>query len=181
MRAVWCRVQWENLQKEVWWRLTVGGVRAAGGHDICPRVPCVCGFSPPPALPAAERAAALQRHVFWAEDGDVDACPVTSAVVGQLRSAWGPGVALRCEHLWLLRCPAPQRLSDGQWRVVGLAALSERERERERDYASWEACVKEGPVSPEVALRSRVPTIRRGCAPQAPPLSRGACACGAPW
>jgi hypothetical protein len=123
LRAAW-RLDWENVQKELLWRLTVGGVPAAGGHGICPGVPCVCGWAPPADLPAAQRAAALQHHAFWAAPGAPGACPISAAVVGQLRLALPAEASLTCADLWLLRPPEGGRVHAGVWRVVGLAALS---------------------------------------------------------
>jgi hypothetical protein len=115
-------VGWENSQKEALWRLLAGGVPAAGGHGICPRVPCLCGWAPP-AGPLAERALALQRHAFWAAPGP-GACPVAAAVVGQLRAALPAGSPLACQHVWLLREPVAGRVPAGLWPVVSMAALS---------------------------------------------------------
>ena len=125
LKAAW-RIPWENTQKITLWRLAVGGVPAAGGHGICPRRPCLCGWQPAPGLPQAAQAAQLQRHVFWAEDGDAAACPVAAAVLRQLRQALPPpaGAALSCADLWLLRPPVGGRVHAGVWGVVGMAALS---------------------------------------------------------
>lgn len=115
------RLRWDNACKDTWWRLTVQGVRGAGGHDLC-LGPCVCGWQPPPvgaaagAVPAPERARAVRAHAFWC-------CPVARAVVQAVQGGLPGGVALRGEHLWLARTPSPG-VVPGVWLVVCLAALT---------------------------------------------------------
>jgi len=126
LRLAW-RITWENVQKETWWRLTAGGVPAAGGHGIYPASkPCVCGWHAEPALPKQARPAALQRHAFWAEPGDAGACPIAAAVLCELRRALPAPAAmgLSCADLWLLRPPAGGNVCSGVWAVVCMAALS---------------------------------------------------------
>jgi hypothetical protein len=126
LKATW-GLEWENQPKEVLWRLAVGGVPAAGGHGICPKRPCLCGFQPPaPGAPPAERAAALQLHAFWADAGAAGSCPIAGAVLDQLRRALPPaaGATFARHHLWLLQPPEGSGVCQELWRVVGLAALS---------------------------------------------------------
>jgi hypothetical protein len=124
LKGAW-RLKWENVQKETWWRLTVGGVAAAGGHGLCPGAPCTCGFQPPVPLTEPGRAACLQCHAFWAEPGPGPGiCPIAAAVLGQLRLALPAGAPLTRADLWLLRAPVGGGVHPGVWRVVALAALS---------------------------------------------------------
>jgi hypothetical protein len=120
--AVW-RLRWENCHKEVLWRLALNGVPGAGGHDVCPRGPCPCGWHPqaPPEVNAEqwrtnEGAPALRQHYFWD-------CPVAQAVLHELSAALPPGVGLHCAHLWLCLSPTP-RVVQAVWEAVCLAALS---------------------------------------------------------
>jgi hypothetical protein len=126
LRQAWA-IRWDNIQKEAWWRLTAGGVPAAGGHGIYPASrPCVCGWVAPASLPKDQRPAALQRHAFWADLGDARACPVAAAVLAELRRALpaAAAAALTCADLWLLQPPAGGRVHGGVWAVVGLAAVA---------------------------------------------------------
>jgi hypothetical protein len=109
--------RWGNDQKEVLWRLAVGGVRAAGGHGLVPAVPCTCGWTPDRVLTPDLCAATLQKHAFWS-------CPVAQAVVEQLKAALPPptAAALRCRHVWLMS--APDAVPADLWRGVAMAAVS---------------------------------------------------------
>jgi hypothetical protein len=56
------RVPWENGYKEVFWRLVVNGVRAAGACQRYFSAPCPCGVVGSGALGDGER---LRQHAFW--------------------------------------------------------------------------------------------------------------------
>lgn len=119
--ALWC-LPCSNGDKEALWRLAVNGVPGAGGHDICDRRPCACGW----ALPAqhtttAERrrlvGAPMQRaHSFWD-------CAVARAVLQEVQLCLPAGVRLHQAHLWLCISPAPP-VKLPVWRVVCVAALA---------------------------------------------------------
>ena len=114
MRSLW-QLPWENARKETFWRLTVNGVSAAGGHDIAPSGPCACGWSAPPAGDEqASRSMQLQHHVFWS-------CPVASAIRATLVSALPPSATLPCSSVWLMQ--APSGVQAEVWAVVCAAAI----------------------------------------------------------
>jgi hypothetical protein len=56
------RVPWDNGYKEVFWRLVVNGVRAAGACQRYCSAPCPCGVVGPGAHGDCER---LRQHAFW--------------------------------------------------------------------------------------------------------------------
>ena len=116
MQSLW-KLPWENERKETFWRLSVNGVRAAGGHGIVPSGPCACGWvGPPPEDEQPSRAMQLQAHVFWS-------CPVATAVRATLRSTLSqqPAAPLPCSAVWLLQ--APPHTHDGVWAVVCATAV----------------------------------------------------------
>ena len=118
MRHVW-RIPWENMRKETLWRLTVNGIPGAGGHDLCPRIACACGWEGPDASMAADeqRASAIRQHCFWT-------CPVARGVIAQLTTALPPSTPVSCGNVWLLQPPLPSpALHVLVWHVVCLAAL----------------------------------------------------------
>ena len=122
LKAAWaCR--WENEQKEVLWRLSVGGVCGAGGHGICTAArPCACGWHPPAGVAEATRAWHLQRHVFWG-------CPAAGGVVAELQRCLPPAAEpLEARHVWLLSPPARAGVGADEWIVVCMAALSAMEK-----------------------------------------------------
>jgi hypothetical protein len=120
LKALW-RLRWDNKHKEVLWRMSVNGIRGAGGHDVCTGS-CACGW----LLPPNSRSSSLQReltgapmhrqHTFWQ-------CPVACAVSYAIRAALPPDTRLLCAHLWLCEPPSTT-LNRHVWRVVCLAALS---------------------------------------------------------
>jgi len=115
LRALW-RVPWDNVHKEPLWRLSVNGVRNAGGHELCPSHPCPCGFHGLPGNPSLRQNSFSWRlHHFWH-------CPVATAVVAEIRRAL-PGSTVTCAHVWLLRPPSGVAHS-GVWGVVAAAALA---------------------------------------------------------
>ena len=114
MRILW-KIPWENERKETFWRLTINGVPAAGGHDIAPSGPCPCGWqSPPQSEDQPHRAMQLQIHTFWS-------CPVAAAVRASVSSALPPETQFPCSALWLLQ--APPGLHSGAWSVVRAATV----------------------------------------------------------
>ena len=115
LTSLW-RIPWDSHHKETLWRLSVQGLSGGGGHDICPRGPCPCGWLPP-QLSAVERASALRSHAFWQ-------CPVAAAVLSQLNLGLPPNVHLSGMHVWLLRAPLPPpTLHGGIWAFVSMVAL----------------------------------------------------------
>ena len=113
--ALW-RVPWDNVHKEPLWRLSVNGVRNAGGHELCPSHPCPCGFCGLPGTPSPrDNSFAWRLHHFWH-------CPVAAAVVGEIRRVL-PGVTITCAHIWLLR-PPTSSIHSGVWGVVAAAAIA---------------------------------------------------------
>jgi hypothetical protein len=115
MRALW-RIPWDNVHKEPLWRLSVNGVRDAGGHDLCPSHPCPCGFAGPPGSPTPREASFSWRlHHFWH-------CPVAAAVVAEINRALLGG-DVTCANVWLLS-PPPGISHSGVWGVVAAAAIA---------------------------------------------------------
>lgn len=123
MPALW-RLLWGNQRKDVLWRLSLMGVRGAGGHDVCMGGACACGWDVPagardsPEAARAVGAPAQRAHAFWS-------CPVAQSVVAAVQGALPlpAGGALHCCHLWLCITPHP-RVQQGVWDVVCLAALN---------------------------------------------------------
>jgi hypothetical protein len=150
------RVKWDNRRREVLWRLTVNGVRGAGGHGVAMRQPCKCGWAGPPAGLAGGMAARQWRsHYFWG-------CPVAAAVVAELQAALPPAAALLTrENVWLLRPPAG--VHPGVWGVVCAAALEAMERGRR---SLWAAAAAADPLE---CLQPRITAFLRPLgAPPAP-------------
>ena len=97
-------LEWENKQKEMFWRLAVDGV--ADGHrwaSLGARG-CACGVQHP-----------RREHFFWA-------CPVARAVVMVLEASCPGGPHLTKVNVWLM-CP-PEGVAQQVWVVVCLAALN---------------------------------------------------------
>lgn len=118
LRALW-HVPWDNIHKEPLWRLSVNGVRNAGGHDLCPSHPCPCGYAGPVAtaiLSPSEASFAWRLHHFHH-------CPVAGAVIGEINKVLPAGVTVTCADLWLLRPPSGVSHS-GVWGVVAAAAIA---------------------------------------------------------
>ena len=117
MQKLWS-IKWENKHKEILWRLSVNGVRGAGGHDISLAHPCACGWSGPPTTPnanAQQSAHAWRAHYFWE-------CPVAKAVVREMRAAVPATVEVTCANLWLLQPPNETVLAE-VWAFVCMIAL----------------------------------------------------------
>jgi hypothetical protein len=119
LRALW-QLPWANHHKEPLWRLTVNGVRGAGGHDISSSHPCPCGWAGPPdvggRLDPQQRAFAWRSHHF-------SSCPVAEAVKDEIRRSLPPPATVRCSNLWLLRPPSGISHA-GVWGVVAAAAIA---------------------------------------------------------
>lgn len=117
--ALW-RLRWDNQYKEPLWRLQVQGVWGAGGHDLCMRGACPCGWEAAVeayADPEGVGAPAQRLHAFWE-------CAVAKAVTAELCTALGlPAAGLCCAHVWLL-CPPCASVRQCVWDVVCLASLS---------------------------------------------------------
>ena len=112
----------------MFWRLLVNGVAAAGGHDVCPRGPCPCGWVPDrqgdrlPDWSCLVGAPALRVHYFWD-------CPVAQAVLQEIARALPVGLPLHRWHVWCLFSPSPV-VCPAVWVVVCLSALSAMDRGR---------------------------------------------------
>ena len=127
MKQLW-QLPWDNDRKEVLWRLTVNGVRGAGGHDIALPGPCGCGWAGPSPGDAGCRARQWRLHHFWG-------CPVAEAVRKELSAALGAARgSLTCAHVWLLR--PPPDVCPWVWPVVCAAALEAMERGRKVLWAA---------------------------------------------
>ena len=112
--SLW-RLKWENLEKEVLWRLAVDGIAGANAY-VQPRFRCRC----------CPGAAALdpRAHCFWD-------CPVALAVRHAIAAALLPATPVVSRaSIWL--CQPPQGVHIGVWRVVCLAALSAMEHGRRK-------------------------------------------------
>ena len=117
LKVLW-RVPWVNVHKEPLWRLSVNGVRGAGGHGISGPHPCPCGWPGPSDadghISPEQKAFAWRSHHFWS-------CPVAAAVTAELRRSLPAPGPLTCAHLWLLRPPTSTNQA-GVWGVVAAAA-----------------------------------------------------------
>lgn len=111
---VW-QLPWDNKWKEVWWRLLLGGLPGAGGHGVCLRGACPCGWSTPSYMTNQQGAVAQTAHVMWQ-------CAPAQAVRALLQHHLPPSTPLLPKHLWLLSPPSPA-IHPGVWAVVALAAL----------------------------------------------------------
>jgi hypothetical protein len=113
------RVPWENRYKELFWRLAVDGVRAAGACQRFSSATCPCGVVGSGAHGDCER---LRQHAFWE-------CAIAQAVRTQVQHGlWG--ALLQQWHLWLADPPPP--VCHMVWRVVVLEAVWAMEQGRKR-------------------------------------------------
>lgn len=96
LRELWA-LQWDNNNKEIFWRLQSDGLPKFNGH-------CVCG------APHTNRA-----HVFWD-------CAVAQAVVAHIAAQLPQNTHLSRQQLWLML--PPPGVHKPVWHVVCLAALS---------------------------------------------------------
>ena len=88
-------LEWENKQKEIFWRLSVDGV--ADGHrwvGIGSQA-CTCGAQSP-----------RRGHFFWA-------CEVARAVVKEMEKFCPDRIPLRQANLWLMQPPVGAPEKDG--------------------------------------------------------------------
>jgi hypothetical protein len=103
------RLQCDNRVKEALWRLAVDA--QPGARVAAWRCPCTAGGPP---------ASAGRLHSHWD-------CPVAQAVRGQLMTAELPCGPLpqapSRAHVWLLRPPG-DKIADGPWALVALAAVA---------------------------------------------------------
>ena len=122
------RMPWDNQFKEVLWRLAVNGVQGAGGHGICHRGQCVCGYQLTQAQIRSKQSTLHRQHAFWD-------CPVAQAVRQQLQRGLPAGRQLAQWHVWLLQPPPASGVRPVVWRVVCIAALWAMEQGRR--YLWW--------------------------------------------
>lgn len=127
VRAAW-GAPVDGRVKEVFLRLTVNGVNAAGGGGIRFRTPCVCGHEPGHGGSQVHRA-----HAFWD-------CPVAQAVHAQLAASLPPAAQPLRRHVWLLESPDPRACTAEVWRVAAMVALLAMEQGR---AALWAAAAKQ--------------------------------------
>lgn len=114
LSSLW-RLKWENLEKEVLWRLAVDGIAGANAY-VQPRFCCRCCPEAGPLVPRA--------HCFWD-------CPVAIAVRQAIAAALLPATPVVSRaSIWL--CRPPPGVHIGVWRVVCLAALSAMEHGRRK-------------------------------------------------
>lgn len=94
-------LKWENIHKEVFWRLAVNG---NSGAPVDSSRQCLC-----------DGQVACRKHRFWD-------CSVAAAVRNVLSAQLPPNTDLQPCHVWLMRSPHPS-IYKGVWQVVCLAAL----------------------------------------------------------
>jgi hypothetical protein len=116
------RLQCDNRLKEALWRLAVNALPGARLRPNTWRCPCTADGPP---------ASTGRLHSHWD-------CPVAQAVRGQLVAAELPCGPLPAEparaHVWLLRSPG-DRVAEGPWALVALAAVAAMEFGRRRLWA----------------------------------------------
>lgn len=76
-------------QKEIFGRMSINGVRGAGGYDIPHSGVCQCGYQYTPG--------SARTHCFWV-------CPIAAAVLSTVARA-APTVSFCKHHFWLLQAP----------------------------------------------------------------------------
>jgi hypothetical protein len=113
------RVPWENGYKEVFWRLAVINVRAAGACQSYFSTPCPSGVV---VLDARGDGKRLRQHALWE-------CAIAQVVCTLVQRGLG-GALLQQWHLWLI--DPPPSVCDMVWRVVVLAAIWAMEQGRKR-------------------------------------------------
>ena len=114
LSKLWRCVKWDNLFKEVYWRMLLNGLPTAARMHLSDSK-CLCGVVCPDL-----------KHHYWD-------CPIAQSVVqvvsSQLSPTWcsrSPDVCpLKQHHVWLMQPPAgPNRLHATTWLVVCLAAIN---------------------------------------------------------
>lgn len=106
------RVKWENMNKEVFWRMTIDGVPIVGNsHMRGQATPCLCGMP---------MGASVRRHHFWE-------CAAAQEVVGCVAAVVACPVGIT--SVWLAQPPAGI-MQQCVWDVVCLAMLSSMEEAR---------------------------------------------------
>ena len=113
--AVW-RLPLCNRRKEVFWRLTLNGVRGAQSATM----PCACHAGQPGPLPDP------RVHHYWD-------CAVAHAVVEEMQRVLLASAAapqLERASVWLMVSPTDQQCNPTVWRGVCLAALNAMDRGR---------------------------------------------------
>lgn len=111
--------------KEVFLRLAVNGVNAAGGGGVLFTAPCACGWQ----AAQGNHSQVHRQHAFWD-------CPVAAAVRAQLQASMPAGVGVRRRHVWLLESPDGRHCTAEVWLVVAMVALLAMEQGR---AALWAA------------------------------------------
>jgi hypothetical protein len=119
------------VTKEVFWRLAVNGMRAAGACQSFFSAPCPCGVVGSGAHGDCER---LRQHAFWE-------CAIAQAVRTQVQRGLG-GALLQQGHLWLV--DPPPSVCEIVWRVVVLAAVWAMEQGRKRLWTLVHAPPRQG-------------------------------------
>jgi hypothetical protein len=133
------RVPWENGYKEVFWRLAINGVRAAGACQRYFSAPCPCGVVGSGAHGDCER---LRQHAFWE-------CAIAQAVRTQVQRGLG-GALLQQWHLWLV--DPPPSVCKIVWRVVVLAAIWAMEQGRKRLWSLVHTPPRQGSAVQQAVL-----------------------------
>ena len=84
----WCwSLEWENKQKEIFWRMAIDGVQDGHRWASLARQGCACGGHVP-----------RREHYFWS-------CPVAQAVVGAVEGCCPGHPTLSKVNLWLMPPP----------------------------------------------------------------------------
>jgi hypothetical protein len=96
-RLLWpvVALPWEKVYKEVFWRLSVNDMRAAGLSQLYFSAPCPFGVVGSGAQGDGEW---LRQHAFWE-------CAIAQAVRAQVQRGLG-GALLQQRHLWLVFPPS---------------------------------------------------------------------------
>ena len=101
MEQLW-KIEWYNERREALWRVSVNGVRGAGGRDIVFPGPCRCGWAGPPAGVSAEADRRRRAHRWrYTIFGSAQLLRRFARSYGM---AWGRRNP-SCADVWLLRPP----------------------------------------------------------------------------
>jgi hypothetical protein len=147
--ACWA-IKWENIQKEVYWRLAVDGVPDGHRWESLDDDKCACGAMRP-----------RRGHFFWE-------CKVAKVVVGDIQRCCPGQPTLTKINVWLMQ--PPPGVSVGIWRIVCLSAVNAMDegrrnllaarrwaRDDDPDYVARAA--KRPAASGRVVLRSNVDKV----------------------